>query len=212
MKDVLKLIKNYLYYISVGSSIIGILGTIAIMILGYNLIDTLQKEATNQIEQTTKVVTQVESGLETAVSEASALNKTVGELDTNFRSLAFSLKSVGNNLKIFGEGVDGLDGLNILNGLNVLNNFQNSGNELILIGNNIYKIDIGKHQEGIENLKNKLNDLKNEVTHQKEIISSTINTGNQIFSTLKIIVIIFGILEMIMFGIILLNSIAGLGN
>ena len=206
MEDFLKKVKDYLYYVSVGVSLIGILGTLIIMVLAYNVMDVIEKQAITQIEQTGQIVSEVESGIWTVIDEVSSLNKTVDEIDKSLDGLGDAIITTGSEIKTFGSLLEtisfGANGESLVN----------AGESLRDTGASINNLDFDEHKDGILKIKNDLKEVQNQITQQKEVIVGAKKTSQDVFSTLKLIVIIFGILEILLFGVILLNSVAGLGN
>ncbi|MFH2105742.1 MAG: hypothetical protein ABII22_00635 [Candidatus Micrarchaeota archaeon] len=202
--------KKYLYYISISVSILGILGTVILMMLSYYVLDTTHKETLNQLEQTDEVMMQIELSLDSSMNEISNLETTVDEMDLTIRQLKTSITMMGNTLKSFGQTVSGINFGGLIGFQEEGRMMKETGDAFIQTGDSLDEINLKAHKGAISKFKDEIAILKQEISDERSAMEGAQKTSNDVFLALKAMAIIFCILEIMLFGVILMNCLAGM--
>ena len=208
LKDTINKIKMPLHVAAVLLGIIGIMGTIILMLLSFPIIDNLETPVISQIESLNLAFDKAEVAVSNIENQLSTFNKSIGDLEASFESMKTSFKNTGESVRSFGEALEsislGQQGANI----------KNAGADLIKTSDSLGELskDMKKNQVGLLELKNKMASIREGVAKQKDDLRAAGEAIKQTFSSMRVVITLFGILLIMIYLGIIAIAIAGLGS
>lgn len=199
-----------LYYLVIALSILGIITTIVMSVIGIWLIGTIEEPIVNQINSIETMVTQAEKSIDKVDNQLNSFNATLTTLGGTMSSLTDSFETTGSALTDLGAGLESIGILNL----------GQYGAQLKTAGTNLETTaaymntlnrNIIKNREALFELQTQIREVKTTVGKQKSQINEIGESIGQTFLYGKTMVVLFGLIMLFLnigMGIIALAGLA----
>ncbi|MBS3068158.1 hypothetical protein J4450_05620 [Candidatus Micrarchaeota archaeon] len=214
LKETLSKIKMPMYLLAIAFGVFGIIGTIILVLLSFPIIDNIEVPITTQIEDITGLIGNLEAGVVNVEGQLDTFNKSIKDFGTTITGMKSGFKNTGEALIDFGDAVDGIS-LGPLAGLSQYSTkMKNAGNSFILTTDSLGEVEknIEKQNIGLSDLKQKISAMRGNVIKQKNDLVSAKEAIGQTFNSMRLVVIIFGLLLVILYLGVIALAVAGLGT
>ena len=214
LRETLSKLKIPMYFLAIIFGVFGILGTIVLILLSFPIIDNIEVPIITQIEDVTGLISNLEAGITSVEDQLGTFNKSITDFGTTITGMKSGFKNTGEALINFGDAVDGIS-IGPLAGLGTYSTkIKNAGNSFILTTGSLEEIEknIEKQNVGLTDLKQKISAMKGNVAKQKNDLVSAKEAIEQTFNSMRLVVIIFGLLMIMLYLGVIALSIAGMGS
>lgn len=206
----LKKLKKPTYVFAMLLSGVGIL---IALILAFVINDALDKTETAikaNLDGIYKMVADLEGTMATVEGEVGALNTTFDDLNGSMSTLADGIGGTGTTVKQFGATLSQIN----IPGFSLAqygSELSDSGDELLNGSAQLKKVGaLSEHREKLGELETSLSSIKEDLAKQKTQISQTKSSISEVFGLIKLANILVFVMFVVMFGVLILNSAAGI--
>lgn len=207
----LKKLKRPLHGLAAFISGGGILLALILVFLVNDAIDKVQVLMFDNIDQAYKTVEDIETTVGVVESEIDTLGDGMEGIDQSLSHLSDGIEEGGITIAAVGNelGVLSILGQDFSQYSQDLNH---SGEQLILSSKSLREAGntVGGSVEGLTDLKNGISDIKQDITSHKIKLAESKNQLKSTFDKIKLANIILFLLIIVMLGVPLINSIAGI--
>jgi len=195
------------------SAIFSLGGMTIALILAFVINDSLDKiqvSIDSNLNSLDSLLNDFENTASAVQGEVLAFNDTLDRMNESIFSLATGINRTGTTVKAFGETLSGLDLLgSSFDGYS--SNLSASGDSLIDGADDLIKVgELTGEREKIGELTSALDNVKQDLRMQRMRVGETGDAISAIIDRMKLANILVFVMFVIMFGVLLLNSAAGI--
>lgn len=213
LKEVLAKIKIPLYILAVVFGVLGILGTTILMLLSFPIIDNIEIPIVTQADDISGLASRLEAAVASAEGQLETFNRTIADFGASISGIETSFKNTGGAVRDFGSALETVSLGPLLSIGQYGTRIKNAGNDILTTGDSLGQLATGikNHQTGVAELKERIIGMREGIAKQKNDIVSARDAIRQTFSSMRLVILVFGLLMIILYLGIIALAIAGMG-
>ena len=209
MED-LRSLKKPTYVLAMFFSAVGIFIALILAFVINDALDKTQASINANLDGISLMLTDAENSAGTLDSEVSALNATFDELNGSVSSLSDGMSGTGQTLKQFGATLSQIT----IPGLGISQygtQLSASGDDILNGAANLRQVgELSQHRENLADLSASVTLIKADLAGQRGKVAQTKQSISDVIGLIKIADILIFVMFATMFGVLILNSAAGI--
>lgn len=207
----LKKLKKPIFGFSVALSVFGLFITLVLAFLINGSLDTLQNSITPQLEAAGNTL----KGLETTSGDVAIMvastNATLNDVKNTTKGMKAGLSAISSSMTVFGDALKSIN-LGIISLAPYGSQISNAGVSLSDAATNIDKIDkdLDSHSASVAQVSADIEDVESSIRVQREALATAKNGVDSLLGQLKLANLVGAVVIMLMFCVLILNSLGGM--
>jgi methyl-accepting chemotaxis protein len=209
--SMLRKLKKPIFFFSIGLSVFGLFLTFILAFLINGSLDTLQKSINPQLEAAGNTLKELETTSGDVAIMIASTNTTLTDVKNTTKGMKTGLSAVSLSMTAFGDTLKTMN-FGVISLASYGTQISNAGASLSDAANNIDKIDkdLDAHAASAAQVSTDIENVKNSIRMQRDTLASARSGVDSLLGQLKLANLAGSIVIMLMFCVLILNSLGGM--